>query len=272
MRDLRIAAVCMESNPYDVDQNLVRMKSFIQDAREMEAKIICFPELSITGYIIKEPGSLYSVPESREIINKVCEMAGSTSMIIIAGMIEVRDHGKPYLSQIVAGPDGLIGVYRKTHLSPPEKDVFQEGKNINVFTCKDATFGVQLCYEAHFPEISTIMALKGADIIFIPHSSPRGRPEEKMRSWLRHLPARAFDNSVYIVACNQVGKHRRGLSFPGCSVVINPSGRPIAKYTGNEEKIIFTDLKEELLRDIKLHRMKHFLPNRRPELYQQVVK
>ncbi|MBN2060788.1 MAG: nitrilase [Deltaproteobacteria bacterium] len=272
MRDIRIAAVCMKSKPHDVRENLVRMETLVQEASEMEADIVCFPELSLTGYIIKEPSSVYTISDSSEIIDRVCGVAGSKGMIIIAGMVEVREHGKPYLSQIVAGPHGLLGIYRKTHLSPLESEVYQRGQHIDIFRYDDISFGVQLCYEAHFPEISTIMALKGAEIIFMPHASPRGRPKEKMRSWLRHLPARAFDNSVFIVACNQVGRNISGLSFPGCSVVINPSGRPIAKYTGKEEKIIFADLREGLLRDIKSHRMKYFLPNRRPELYQRIIK
>ena len=62
----------------------------------------------------------------------------------------------------------------------------------------DLTFGLELCYESHFPEISTVLCLKGAEILFMPHASPRGEPDEKMKSWLRHLPSRAFDNGVFV--------------------------------------------------------------------------
>ncbi len=72
--------------------------------------------------------------------------------------------------------------------------------------------GIQLCYDAHFPELSTRMAVNGADIIFMPHASPRGTPSQKLTSWLRHLTARAFDNGVFIVACNQNGDNQKGCS------------------------------------------------------------
>ncbi|MBW1863051.1 MAG: hypothetical protein JRJ02_11855 [Deltaproteobacteria bacterium] len=126
-------------------------------------------------------------------------MARTEGLIIIVGMIEMTDDLKPYISQVVASPDGLLGLYRKTHLSPREKESYQAGQSIDTFCYEDAIFGVQLCYESHFPEISTVMALKGAQIIFMPHASPRKTPEEKIESWLRHLPSRAFDK--WIVCC-----------------------------------------------------------------------
>jgi N-carbamoylputrescine amidase len=90
----------------------------------------------------------------------------------------------------------------------------------------------------------------GADVIFMPHASPRGTPTQKFNSWMRHLPARAFDNSLYVVACNQ-----------------NPSGRIVKKNTGGKEHMIVADLKAEELEKVRGHRMRYFLPNRRPDLY-----
>ncbi len=147
---------------------------------------------------------------------------------------------------------------------------FDDFKAVDTFTYKDIIFGVQLCYESHFPEISTVMALRGAKIIFMPHASPRGNPEEKIQSWLRHLPGRAFDNALFVVACNQVGKTREGYSFPGAAVVLNPAGWIIAQYGENKEKLVLTDLRLDELKEIKEHRMKYFIRNRRPELYREL--
>lgn len=267
MKNIKIAAVCMKSLPRKIDRNLDRIESFVQEASERGVNIICFPEFSITGYILDNPHNIYSRIQSGEIIERVIRMARTEGLIIIVGMIEMTDDLKPYISQVVAGPDGLLGIYRKTHLSPQEKESYEAGEKIDVFKYKDITFGVQLCYEAHFPEISTVMALKGADIIFIPHASPRGTPEEKMKSWLRHLTSRAFDNGIYVVACNQVGDTREGFSFPGVAMALNPAGGVIARYGGSQEKMLLIDLKEREIREIREHRMRYFIPNRRPELY-----
>jgi N-carbamoylputrescine amidase len=111
------------------------------------------------------------------------------------------------------------------------------------------------------------MAVKGADMIFIPHASPRGTPGEKYRSWMRHLPARAYDNSLFIIACNQTGKSEKGLEFPGIALILGPSGEVIDKEISGKECMMVTDLKAEDLDRVRSHRMRYFLPNRRPELY-----
>jgi N-carbamoylputrescine amidase len=194
-------------------------------------------------------------------------MAQKKGMIIIAGLIEMADGERPYISQVVAGPEGLLGFYRKTHLSPKEKEIYQAGEVIHVFRHGKMVFGIQLCYEAHFPEISTLMALKGAEIIFMPHASPRGNPGEKLQSWLRHLPGRAFDNALYVVACNQVGKTGEGFTFPGVAVALSAAGNVMAKYMGTHEEMLLVDFQRDEIEEIRKNRMAYFIPNRRPELY-----
>ena len=85
---------------------------------------------------------------------------------------------------------------------------------------------------------------------------------------MRHLTARAFDNSVFIVACNQVGENQKGLDFPGLAVIVGPSGKILAKDTTGREGMLVADLKSDDLAAVRDHRMRYFLPNRRPELYE----
>jgi predicted amidohydrolase len=114
------------------------------------------------------------------------------------------------------------------------------------------------------------MALRGIEILFLPHASPRGEPVEKMDSWLRHMPSRAFDNGFYVVACNQVGRNKEGLEFPGVAVALGPDGRILESCRGKEEGFILADLKAGFLNEVRSHRMRYFLPNRRPELYREI--
>jgi predicted amidohydrolase len=270
MDDLTIAAVCMNVPLGEIEENLRRMETFVQKAAEKGADLICFPELSITGYRLENPADIYAGFQPAKVLERVEAMARTHGLIVLAGMVEPSGGAKPYISHLVAGPGGLLGVYRKTHLSPNEKDTYRAGRKIEIFSLKGIRFGVQLCYESHFPEISTIMALKGAEILLIPHASPRGSPAEKAESWLRHLPGRAFDNGLYVVAHNQVGDNHNGFLFPGVAIALNPSGRVMNIYRGYEEKMIFIRLKKEELAETRNHRMKYFLPNRRPELYREI--
>ena len=260
----------MRSTPHDIEGNLAKMEKFIQDAGNNHVNILCFPELSISGY------SLHHVPEKyppglfHETLEKLAGLSRQYNLIILAGMIEGTEEGA-YISHIISGPLGIIGVYRKSHLSPQEKQIYLSGEKIDVFHFDDLVFGIQLCYEAHFPEISTIMALKGVDMIFIPHASPRGDPEQKTESWLRHLTARAFDNGIYVLACNQVGQTNEGFSFPGVAMIVNPSGNVLENYAGEEERMIVAELRGGDIEEIRKHRMKYFLPHRRPELYRKII-
>ncbi len=268
--NLKIAVVCMNSPLGEIEQNLERMETFVQEAGTKGADLICFPELSITGYRLENPTHIYDGWQPEKVLERVEEMARRHGLVLLAGMVEPSDGAKPYISQVVAGPDGLLGIYRKTHLSPNERATYRAGQKIEVFSLKGTHFGVQLCYESHFPEISTVMALKGAEVLFIPHASPRGTPAEKTESWLRHLPSRAFDNGLYVVAYNQVGNNGNGFLFPGVAVALNPAGRVMNCYSDYEEKMMMVQLTGEELEEVRKHRMKYFLPNRRPELYHEI--
>lgn len=270
MEDLTVGVVCMHAEPGRVDENLAGMARLAREASANGAGVVCFPECSLTGYSLdREQGGIKSLTlSSAESLLK--EIADDSGAVILAGLAEDAGHGKPFITQVAVGPHGLVGVHRKTHLGPPEEGIYRAAGAIETLSLCGTTVGIQLCYETHFPEISTTMALRGAEILFCPHASPRGSGEEKLQSWLRHLPARAFDNTVYVVACNQVGKTSAGLSFPGVALVAGPDGRIDAKYTGDQEKVLVVSLYSAELRDIRKNPMRYFFPNRRPDLYKLV--
>lgn len=268
MDDLKVAAVCMGSVPGEITENLAKIEAFALEASENGAGLVCFPEFSVTGYAMDCPDLICSREDSERITDHLCRISADLDLIILAGFIEYAADFRPHITQIITGPEGVIGLHRKTHLGPTERRFYKEGHVISPFTHGGLCFGVELCYEAHFPEISTTLALKGADILFVPHASPRGSPDEKLKSWKRHLPARAFDNGLFVVACNQVGKNANGLHFPGVALVLGPDGVLRESYAGEEERVVFAELKGDDLREVREHRMKYFLPERREELYE----
>ena len=267
MNDIRIAAVIMNCPIGRVQDNLDRMAVWIQAAKKQAADLVCFPEMNVTGYSTRDEikDSAETVPGP--ISQSVLAMAREFKLAILAGLLEKDSRGRVFASHLVVTPRGLAGIYRKIHIAPPEADVFSAGDTIALFKIKGVKLGIQLCYDVHFPELSTRMATDGADVIFMPHASPRGTPTGKFNSWMRHLPARAFDNGLYVVACNQTGNNQSGLNFPGLSVILDPAGRIIKKNTGGKEHMVVADLKADELEKVRSHRMRYFLPNRRPDLY-----
>ena len=267
MQDIRIAAAVFNSIVNQPQNNLERMVPLIKQARHQGANLICFPELNVTGYSTRTSIEASAEPVPGPISRRLQQMAHEFRIVILAGMAEKDKSGRIYASHLVVTPQDISGIYRKVHIAPPELGVFAAGNAVPLFETGGVKLGIQLCYDVHFPELATRMALKGADIIFIPHASPRGTPSDKLNSWLRHLTARAFDNGVFIVACNQNGDNQTGLQFPGVVVVIDPSGEIIKKDIKGEDGIVVAELRAETLEAVRGHRMRYFLPNRRPDLY-----
>lgn len=272
MDDLRIAAVVMRSVLGETLDNLNRMKTWVAEAASEGADLVCFPELNLTGYSVREIIQSVAEPIPGPSSQAVVDMARESGMLILAGLVERDREGRIFASHVVAGPEGHQGVYRKCHLSPFEQPLYCAGDALPVFSFKGTSFGVQLCYDNHFPELSTLLALKGAHILFCPHASPRGTPEKKQCSWLRHLTARAYDNSVFVVACNQTGNNTDGLEFPGLAMVLNPLGEVIAEHVSGEEAVLLADIRATELVHVRESRIRFFLPNRRPELYEGLTK
>ena len=267
MKDIRIAAVISNSPVNKTRRNLDQMVRLVEEARKKGASIICFPEMNITGYSTREDIIDAAEPVPGPATREIVKLAESENIVILAGMAEKDIKGRIFASHLIIKPYEPLGVYRKLHISPPERTIFTPGNKIPLFESHGVKFGIQLCYDAHFPELSTYMAINGADIIFIPHASPRGTPDEKFRSWMRHLPARAYDNSLFVIAYNQTGDNGKGLSFPGVAMIIGPSGNILAKDLSGKEGILVYDLKVDEINRVRNHRMRFFLPNRRPELY-----
>ena len=267
MRDITVAIAVFNASFGNTPENLDKTSACVRKAAAAGANVICFPEMSLTGYSNHPDMALLAEPVPGHSSDTLTALARKEAILILAGLAEKGENGCVHASHIAVAPDGLLGVYRKLHIAPPEQAMYTPGEEIPVFTYQGMTFGIQLCYDAHFPELSTRMAVQGAEVIFVPHASPRGRAIEKHRSWMRHLPARAYDNSLFVIACNQTGDNEKGLNFPGNAVVIGPSGHILDEWTSGEEALHIFELKSDELQRVRDNRMHFFLPNRRPDLF-----
>jgi len=271
VKDLRIAVVVCNAQIGETQSNLQKLTEYVQAAHQANVDIVCFPEMNITGYSNHPDMRSLAQEIPGPISDSLNELATLNDCAILAGMAVKAKDGSIVAAHLAAMPNSQLGVYRKCHIAPPELDIYTPGNSIPLFSHKQTTFGIQLCYDAHFPELTTRMASDGAEIIFMPHASPRGFSVHKQRSWLRHLTARAFDNSVFIVACNQTGTNGKGLTFPGNAVVLDPAGNIMDQCLHGRETMLVVDLKADVLEKIRNNRMHFFLPHRRPELYSKPV-
>ncbi|MDD2626736.1 MAG: hypothetical protein PHI87_04210 [Candidatus Methanomethylophilus sp.] len=270
MRDCRIACVPLPCTAGDIAGNLRRLEAAVMAAADRDSDLVLLPEACLTGYAtdMDLPAVTLDGPEVRQ----VCRIGQDCGVTVAAGTAEKADGGV-YLTQFLAEDGAVIGSYRKTHLGEREQKVFRAGGRLNVIGSKFGKIGFQLCWEAHFPEITRCLALQGADLVLIPTASGLA-PARRAEVWNRILPARADDNTVFVAAVNQCGDNGRGLVLGGGATVFDPRGGLLAAdYRG---QAVVADLKAARLAELRQHgyaSMKnvYYLPRRRPELYGPLV-
>ncbi len=267
MKDIRIAVAVSRSPLGQIAYNLETVQKMTIRAARHGAAMVCFSELNVTGYGLGQALRDAALSASDPVLDRLAETASRSGVVILAGLAEKAPGALVYAAHWVFWPDGRRQAYRKVHIAPPEKGVLTGGDRAPLFEAAGVRFGIQLCYDAHFPELSTRMALDGAELIFVPHASPHGTVRQKRDSWRRHLTARAFDNGVFVVACNQSGENGAGLSFPGLAMIIGPDGAILAGKSAAGDSLLIADLCAESLCRVREHRMRYFLPHRRPEVY-----
>ncbi|MFZ7102657.1 MAG: nitrilase family protein [Peptococcaceae bacterium] len=275
MQDLRIALVQMQSVVGETPGNLAKIKKFVSEAGSTGVNVICFPELAVHGYSREFAADLAEkIPGyTSEFLS---DLARRQKVTILAGIIEKAETAKPYITQLVCFPDGSFDKYRKTHLGASEKPYFSPGEELPVFSGPQGNFAIQICWDLHFPEVSAIYSLNGAEIIFAPHASPTiiGNRRE---IWLRYLTARAYDNSVFLASCNLLGENGKGSDFCGGLLVIDPKGQVLAEDFSEREKLLIVDLPRKTINKIRYEarrsmRDSFYLKYRRPELYKDLLK
>ena len=146
-------------------------------------------------------------------------MATRVGATLVVGFIE-EDGDDLYDSLLMVSPSGLLGVYRKSHLYPPEFAVFSAGTTLDVVQTPTGVVGPLVCFEHAFPDVATTLALAGAQILVIPSAVPLDYEH------LLHLRtrARAQDNQVFAIGCNMTGH-----GFAGRSLVADPRGEVLAE-------------------------------------------
>ena len=268
-KKLNVALIQMNCVLQDKEANLEKANKYI-DQLDGKADVVCFPEFFTTGYNLSLIGDdFYKLAET--IPGPTTEMMGQQASkynIASVGTIVEKDiekKGVLYDTTFFLNADGhLAGKYRKSHLYPAEHRYFRSGNCLPVFDLGGFKAGAAICYDHAFPQIFTILALQGAEIVFIPSVVPVGY------EYLLDLRtrARAQDNQIFTVAVNRVGREGE-FTYCGQSQVVNPRGEVIAKAAAIEEEILVAELDIGLI--IKERIQEPILRSMRPELYRQLV-
>ena len=248
----------------DAEANLETLRQFARQAKAQGCAALCFPEAFLTGYFPEE-AALLSLDADAPILAQTAAAARETGIDLLVGFME-RSAGACYLTQGIFRPDGTRSFYRKTHLGQKEQRFFAPGDALPVYPLScGITIGIQMCVELHFPEITQTLSLRGAQVIFAPHAIPRAAgPRQAL--WNKLLPARSYDNRVYMACCNQWDPQR----FGGGCMVTDPRGEILAACFDEESALLTAEIDVDALN--RYHQegplsARYYPERRRPELY-----
>lgn len=173
-----------------------------------------------------------------------------------------KHHDTCYNTAVLIGPQGqMIGTYRKTHLPVAEYEAgVSPGQELPVFDTPFGCIGMIVCWDLWFPEPSRILALQGAEVIFVPLAGDGHIPH-----WDHVWRSRALDNGVYLITSANTS------NTP--SRVLSPSGEVLAE-TNQHMQVAIADLRFDekngqhwLSVGNAFGETALYLQQRRPELY-----
>ncbi|HMH22208.1 MAG TPA: nitrilase family protein [Puia sp.] len=300
MDKLKISTAQFEHRSGDKAYNLSVIDGLAQKAAQEGSKVIAFHECSITGYTFARRLSREQMLElaeplpGGESIRALTEMAGKYGIAILAGLFEKDAEGGLFKAYVCVDGNGLVAKYRKLH--PFINPYLTPGDQYCVFDLYGWKCGILICYDNNIIENVRATAILGAQIIFMPHvtmCTPSTRPGAgfvdatlwenreadptslrlefdglKGREWLlKWLPARAYDNGVYVVFSNAIGMDDDQLKN-GCSMILDPFGDILAECRALGNDFVTATLTPEKLQQAGGHR---YVMARRPGLYKDII-
>ena len=252
----KIVAAQMAPAQGNVAENLNRMETLLVDAGS-DVDLIIFPELATTG-ILKTKAEAEDLAENLDTgfsIKRLVELAKKSDTYIATGIAEKAD-GRLFNSAVLVGPDGVVGKYRKLHLTSDDKAWAEPGDlGMPFFDIPAGRVGLLVGYDLVISEPARCLAIDGCDLVCVvaalkgpapitlgPTNIPFADPIIKGNDphhW--HLAkGRSFDNGTHVAFSNQCGNGMMGLSgifgfdpweFPRPEVWASPGKEEVVSFT-----------------------------------------
>jgi predicted amidohydrolase len=273
-----------------MQDNFEQLEKALIEAKKYQVQLISFPELYLTGYSLDPKlAQQMAITKDSDYIKKVQALAKKYQMGIILPYAErAKDKkGKERVYDSIAfinAQGELLESYKKTHLfALAERLNWSAGNGpYNVYQINGFPVGILNCYEAEFPELQRILALKGAKLIVIPtaadnfYTKPSGKltkiPYPDISKLL--IPAAAYANNIFIAYSNRTGYEHLGKDkwlFQGNSVIADPYGKLLLAARHKQNTLLIADILPSAYGPTHPEDA-NYLRDRRPRLYNELIK
>lgn len=233
----------------DLERNLALHEKTAEEAIRRGASLLVFPELSLTGYFLKDLVSSVALPMTSPILGRLRDLSQRIDLVV--GLVEESSEHLFYNAAIYLSMGEIQHVHRKVYLPTygifDEQRYLAEGGQIRTFRARVGRSAILICEDMWHPSAAYVASIDGMEILISPSASPgRGGLEEgksfaNARAWETINRAYAQLFTCYVLFANRVG-YEDGACFWGGSEVIAPSGEPVAKAEYLSEEILVVEI------------------------------
>jgi len=254
-RMVRLAIAQVAPALGDLEANLRMHLATARRAAAAGARLVVFPELSLTGYRLQD-----LVPEVALRLDRPGRLAPllrlSRRIGIVAGLVEESEGHRYYNTALHLEGGRIVHAHRKVYL--PTYGMFEEGRylaagdSFAAYRSGAGRMGMLVCEDAWHPASALLLAQDGADIVLVLANGPTqavggaGGPRNH-ETWRDLIRVTAQMQTVFVALVNRVGVED-GIGFFGASMVVDPLGQTISQAPTLREQLVFADLDRAALR------------------------
>jgi NAD+ synthase (glutamine-hydrolysing) len=265
----------------NVEKNLEKHLSLIEQARSNGADLLVFPELSLTGYVLQDlvPTVSHQAVDNDPVFRPLLE--ASKSIDLMVGFVEEDARNRFYIASAYLSGGRVLHVHRKNYLATyglfDEGRFFAWGDGVSAFDTRFGRVGMLICEDFWHASLPYLLWLDGADLFLfasaspgrgLPHADEFGQPGRlDSARWVDEIN-RAYAGLFTSFVChtNRVG-YEDGLNFWGGASVYDPDGLALAHGPQHEEALTQVELDLN-----QLHRTRARLPLLRDERTAMVLR
>ncbi len=254
MRRSRVAVAQMAPILGDVEKNLALHEKAAREAISQSVNLLVFPELSLTGYFLKDQVTSVALTEQAPALDVLRNLSQRVAMVV--GFVEEAPGHRFHNAAAYLEGGEIRHIHRKVYL--PTYGIFDEqrylaaGARIQAFDTALGRMAILICEDLWHPATAGIAAWDGAEIILCPSASPgrglgQAEPFQNASTWERVIRAYGDLFACFVVYANRVG-YEDGACFWGGSEVVGPTGQALAKAGYLEEELLVVEVEGGALR------------------------
>ncbi len=274
---MKIALAQISPKLGDLEHNFRLHVDYIHKAKKKNVDLLIFPELSLTGYTLKDLVEEIALdPQTDPFFKKLKDL--SREMSFVLGFVEEKEKGQFLNSAAYFSRGKIVHIHRKIYLPTygmfEELKFFDQGKNFHTFPTSFGNVGMLICYDFLHISSSYLLFVGGSELIIAISAAPgRGLSDNEgytsTRMWELMGEAVSQFFQAFVIYCNRIG-FEDGKSFAGGSFIYNPGGHLVAKSPYAEEDFLVKNIDLEEIR--RFRKSRPYRRDEKPEITLEALK